>query len=288
MTDLHLIRLPLELRDFTSWALHRRYLQTPPGDGSGRPRSAEIGYALHAALAGLFGGHAPRPFVWPPVGQRERQGAFFHAATNRAGLMDLLGYAHAPMETLETLAQLDNSGLSAMIDWERAGSKPMPTHWPKDLRLRFDLRACPVRRLMYPLVTPYKSKHRATTLSKGKEVDAYQLAAIRALERGERSPTRDETYIEWLAQWLSAKADRPQVVSLIPGSVRVESYRSVRLLRRPRNVNGNRYAQWLTRPDVHFTGLLEITEPLAFLDLLARGIGRHCGFGFGMLLLRPA
>ena len=202
--------------------------------------------------------------------------------------MDLLGYARVPLETLETLARLDNKGLSTMIDWERAGSKPMPTHWPKDLRLRFDLRACPVRRLMNPLVTPYNSKRRTTTLSKGKEVDAHQLAAIRALERGERPPTRAETYVEWLAQWLAAKGDRAQVVNLIQGSVRVESYRSVRLMRRPRNFNGNRSAQWLTRPDVHFTGLLEIAEPGAFLDLLAGGIGRHCGFGFGMLLLRPA
>ena len=41
-------------------------------------------------------------------------------------------------------------------------------------------------------------------------------------------------------------------------------------------------------PDVTVDGTLEIIEPEAFANLLIRGVGRHCAFGFGMLLLRPA
>jgi CRISPR system Cascade subunit CasE len=33
--------------------------------------------------------------------------------------------------------------------------------------------------------------------------------------------------------------------------------------------------------------MLEVTEPETFAVGLARGIGRHRAFGFGMLLLRP-
>ena len=66
MTGLQLVHLPLDLRAFTGWALSRGYLDTPPGDSRGRPRDAEIGYAAHAALTGLFGDQAPRPFVISP------------------------------------------------------------------------------------------------------------------------------------------------------------------------------------------------------------------------------
>jgi CRISPR system Cascade subunit CasE len=35
------------------------------------------------------------------------------------------------------------------------------------------------------------------------------------------------------------------------------------------------------------TGILEVTGGEAFARLLARGVGRHRAFGFGMLLLKP-
>ena len=74
---------------------------------------------------------------------------------------------------------------------------------------------------------------------------------------------------------------------LVAGSVRVRSYRSARLLRRPRDGNG-RVPRWLTRPEVWFSGQAEVVDGAGVPEFLARGIGRHCGFGFGMMLLRPA
>ena len=287
MTDLHLVRLAFDLRAFTAWALGRGYLDTPPGDGRGRPRDAEIGYALHAALTGLFGTQSPRPFAIPPVGQRERQGTAV-GSEPRGDVLELFGYTSAPVDTLLTLAHLAEDDLRAIIDWDRTRSKPMPARWPKHLRLRFDLRACPVRRIMKPLTTRARPNLPATTLCKGKEVDAFQVAAARTLETGAPILPRDSIYIEWLAERLAPHPERPQAVALVQSSVRVEAYRSVQLLRRPRAEHGRRSPQWLTRPDVRFTGLLDIADPEAFSALLVSGVGRHCGFGFGMLLLKPA
>ena len=287
MTDLHLVRLPVDLREFTAWALDRSYFAIPRGDGRGKPRDAEIGYALHAVLTGLFGGQAPRPFVVPSVGQRAHRRSAT-AGGSRQGMLDVLGYASAPVETLRTLAQLAADELQSMIDWGGARSRPMPVRWPRDLRLRFDLRACPVRRIMKPLTTRPLPSLPATTLSKGKEVDAFQVAAVRAEDNREPRPTRDGTYIEWLAERFAPQPERPRAVALVPNTVRVEAYRSVRLLRRSRTASGNRSPHWLTRPDVRFAGLLDVADPDALADLLASGVGRHCGFGFGMLLLKPA
>ena len=140
---------------------------------------------------------------------------------------------------------------------------------------------------MKPVTTPERPNLMATTIGKGREIDAFQVAAARA--QPHRGPiSRDRVYIEWLAERLAPQPERPQAVALVPNSVRVEAYRSVRLLRRPRGANGRRSPQWLTRPDVRFTGLLDITVPDIFPELLASGVGRHCGFGFGMLLLKPA
>jgi CRISPR system Cascade subunit CasE len=42
------------------------------------------------------------------------------------------------------------------------------------------------------------------------------------------------------------------------------------------------------RRDVTFEGELQVADAAAFAALLARGVGRHRAFGFGMLLLRPS
>jgi CRISPR system Cascade subunit CasE len=43
----------------------------------------------------------------------------------------------------------------------------------------------------------------------------------------------------------------------------------------------------LDRPQALVKGVLNIADSDAFNRLLARGIGRHRAFGYGMLLLRP-
>jgi CRISPR system Cascade subunit CasE len=41
-------------------------------------------------------------------------------------------------------------------------------------------------------------------------------------------------------------------------------------------------------PDAVLAGQLRVTDPKAFTQLLASGVGRHRAFGFGLLLLRSA
>ena len=129
---------------------------------------------------------------------------------------------------------------------------------------------------MKPLTTRERPELPATTFRKGKEVDAFQVATARAQDSGEPIPARDRIYIEWLAERLATQPERARAVALVPDSVRVESYRSVCLLRRPPGANGGRSAQWLTRPDVRFTGLLDIIDPTAFPTFLTRGVGCPC------------
>ncbi len=287
MPELHLIQLPLRQRAFTKWALDRRFLRSPPGDGRGRPRVADEGYALHAVLAAMFGEQAPRPFYYLAFGQgsRSRSG---YSYSLRPGEGYLLGYSRVSLGRLKALAQLSFDESHDLVNWDGARSKPLPLEWPSDLRMRFDLRACPVRRLARPLTTSAGPNLDAVTVRKGGEVDAYQCAAVRARDRGDPVPSRDQAYVEWLQYRFKGMSHR-QAVHLLPRSVRVESFRSTRLLRRPPRAPGGRpAAKWLTRPDVHFSGLIEITGPRRFSELLLRGIGRHCGFGFGMLRLRPA
>ena len=284
MSDLYLVRLPVDLRRFTAWALRRRYLDTPPGDGRGRPRSPEIGYALHAALAELFGSQALRPFAVPPVGQRERWRS--RIGLRRGGVLTVFGYAGVPVETLRTRSQLADDELLGMVDWQEASSRMMPSVWPRNVRLRFDLRACPVRRILKPFTTLGRKGLPPVTRRTGSEVDAFEVAVARANDSG--MVPRDRIYIDWLVERLEPQGDGQQAVALVANSVRVDAFRSVRLLRRPRELNGARSPQWLTRPEVRFSGLLDVADSEAFALLLARGVGRHCGFGFGMLLLRPA
>lgn len=291
MNELHLLRLPIRTRRFTEWALRKGYLKTPHGDGKGKPREADPGYALHAMTTGLFGaGEAPRPFCPPPLGQRERR-----PGAEAEARMEIWGYARRPAGELAELAKLADEELLGAVDRKGFRSKPMPAAWPEGLRLRFELRACPVkRRLAKRRLETRRGDRMETTVfdnPRGREMDAYQLAAARAAESGAQPPSREEAYIRWLAERFApaAGSGAPPAAALAGdgndrADVRVDSWRSTRLLRMDRG----RRPHWLARPDVRFSGVLRIADPQAFPRLLESGVGRHCGFGFGMLLLRPA
>ena len=285
MTPLHLVQAPLRMRAFTQWALDRGFLSVPRGDGQGRPREPELGYALHAALAGLFGGRAPRPFCVPPANGGRRRAPL----GDSADALPLLGYSALDREGLSALAEFADQEFRDLFDCDSLRTRSIPAEFPQGLRFGFDLRACPVRRRKpsLPFTTNLRSKARKVTYSSGTEVDAFQLATVRAEHEQQPIPRRDEVYAEWLREKFAGTSDRPSPLRLVEESVRVRSFRSTRLLRRPRNGNG-RSPQWLTRPEVWFSGQVEVVSGSAVPAFLSRGIGRHCGFGFGMMLLRPA
>lgn len=72
--------------------------------------------------------------------------------------------------------------------------------------------------------------------------------------------------------------------AVLVGAPRLESFRLATVTRRRHDRSVRRFA----RPDAEFAGVLAIEDGATFSRALARGLGRHRSFGFGMILLRPA
>jgi CRISPR system Cascade subunit CasE len=72
--------------------------------------------------------------------------------------------------------------------------------------------------------------------------------------------------------------------------VQMNQYQRLDVLRRTQRVepDGARRGHVVAGPDVVLSGQLRVVDQQAFAHLVARGVGRHRAFGFGMLLLRPA
>lgn len=211
------------------------------------------GYAAHCALKELFGDDAPQPFALEkPTG----------------AIQPVLGYGPADAARLREGAQLkaDPWLWENLVDWENLAAKPMPSSWRDGQRVDFTVRATPVLR----------AGKTHTKVREGAEVDAFLM---RCWEREGEPVNREEVYAEWfnglLARLGGARAE----------TLKVESFQLDRLSRRHHAEDRRKTVKG--RPDVTFTGTLAVTDPGAFRALLARGVGRHRAFGFGMLLLRP-
>jgi CRISPR system Cascade subunit CasE len=251
MSSLHLVRLGIDAQKLYAFA--RR--------SGAAAREYDEGYAVHAMLAALFdhgvgdGGRlAPKPF---------------HIAGSAGRRLDVLGYASIDHLGLRERASAFADPMAwGVCDLEGAVSKPMPEVFPTGRRLGFFVRACPVRRI---------AKCGPMTRARA-EVDAF---LAKAWEVGPNvALSREDVYRDWLSEEL-AKEDAAKVVE-----VAVEAFRLGRLHRRSQGEE--RKGHRTERPDVGFSGVLEVVDPARFAARLARGVGRHRTFGFGMLLLRPA
>lgn len=260
--ELHMLRLPLDVRRLMQFGRgHRLFgMNTPQDDG----------YLVHALFAALFGPRAPKPFALPA-----------HAAWPRgeAGIMPVLAYAPVDLGRLSVEASaFADPDVYAAVRWDAAASKPMPEFTPGG-RWGFELRACPVQRLARG--SPDRpERERAARHRAGAEVDAFQAQWL-ATEPPDPRGTRSEVYAAWLDAQVAANGGAGIVTA------RMLAFRRTVLARRGREESGKtRPVQAIERPDARFGGVLEVTEAAAFRRLLARGIGRHRAFGFGMLLLR--
>lgn len=243
---LTLLRLRPDMPALVRAAERRRLL--PPG--------SDPGYALHAALAAMFGSAAPRPFVL----RETRRGA------------ELLGYSETPSEELLALAALPQTGEAADLAEPLLAAppetKPMPDAWRSGQRLGFSLRARPVVRSR---PQGRGGPHR--------EHDVFAHARHCAADPGSL-PSREGLYLDWLARALG----RDGAATL--EAARLAGYRSIHVLRRPMRA-GARSVAVIEGPDAALEGNLQIGDPAAFAAMLRRGVGRHAAFGFGMLLLSP-
>jgi len=235
------------------------YMLRLPVDGSRLARLAErrrlprrahdSGYAVHCLLAELFGDLAPKPFV-------------IERAEGRC--LPVLAYSSIGMNELTDAArQFAEPDVWQTLRWEGAAGKQMPAEWRTGSQCAFRLRMCPVERK-----NSAGENHRA-----GAEVDAFLGHVWR--ERNESPPSRDAVYEQWLRRQFQAGG-----VAEI-AQCRMESFQLTDLARK--DTGGRRLVR---KPDAVISGKLTITDGQGFNAWLARGIGRHRAFGFGMLLLR--
>lgn len=219
-----------------------------------RPNGGEFdaGRALHHLLSESFGKGALQPFRLMIPRRRDTGRLYAYAATDAANLRDMAAAIAPP----EALAVLDPASLRA---------KPMPGFQPGQ-RLGVDMLARPVRRLRQPL----------GRFGAGDEIDAWLHQRLRANPEADPDPgarhDRSPAYLDWLAERLSgAGAELDRAAS------RVAAIQRRRVARGGKVIEG---------PEVGFHATVTIRDPQAFRTALARGLGRHCAYGYGMMLLR--
>jgi CRISPR system Cascade subunit CasE len=224
-------------------------------DGHGlMPSRAEgdVGYALHALLRAVFGDLAPKPFV------------LLRDPARPARLLAYSTHEETALR-LQAASFAEPSALAAFGGLDRLAAKRMPESFPEGHRLGFIVRVRPTIR-----------RDRDGDRNKTREVDAF-LAAVEGLPPGE-GPSRGDVYKAWLLRRMSEGGAGLEQMALdgfhLGEAQRRDAARVLRLRR--------------AMPEATFSGVLRVTESAAFSALLARGVGRHRAFGFGMLLLRPA
>lgn len=248
---LNMISLPVGLRELRRLAAHRGH-----GDDEGR--------ALHHLLGETFGPRALQPFrLMAAPGAR--------AAT-------LYAYTSASAEELRNTAREVGAPENLLaFQLDRLAGKAMPGDWKTGRRLAFDVRVRPVRRLLKPLAPAGPGAPGKPFAAKA-EIDAFLVDATRLYpggppEGGESPLRREDVYRNWLSHRLTGAAE------LLVPATRLVSFERRRVRRGGSATEG---------PDATFHGELTVADPEAFARLLARGVGRHAAYGYGMLLLRPA
>jgi CRISPR system Cascade subunit CasE len=209
------------------------------------------GYAMHCLLTEIFGGLAPKPFrMITPRGRGTRRGVFY-------------GYGSAEAEALrEAAAQFTDPLQAHALPGASLESKTMPSTWKAGTRLGFEVLVRPTIR---------RSKRAAT--HPGTEWDAFLWEAIRHPKGGMRR-SREDVYRDWLREQFERRGGAEL------DSAGLKSFQRTRVIRR-------RGSRPIEGPDAVMSGVLTVTDGEVFGKLLARGIGRHRAYGYGMLLLRP-
>jgi len=227
------------------------------GQGLALP-GADDGYLWHSLLKAAFDELAPKPFriIEPGRGKPYLVG---YGRTDGAAMR-----AHA-----ETFA---DPAVSEALNIPAMASKPMPESFAQGKRLGFEVRLRPTVR-----------QTRDGDRDRKREIDVFLQVAAR--DPAAPKPDRFTVYRDWLSQRLEGGGAKLIDAKLI-------AQRRAQILRRGcTDENGRRrlgiHGAKGGGPDVILAGELAVVDPGAFAALIARGVGRHCAFGFGMLLLKP-
>jgi len=214
-------------------------------------RGRDEGLVLHHLLTEVFGPGTLQPFRLM-VAPRARNATLYAYTAQSADQLRTGAEATIPPTASEVIAL------------DRLRSLPRPVEsWRAGMRLGFDLKARPVVRLLKPLEAGRE------TFSKGAEVDAFLAETV----RNDQARPREAVYLDWLAARFGDAA------TLEPPVSRLASFQRTRITRGGRSIEG---------PEAVFHGTLTVTDPVRFAEMLARGVGRHRAYGYGMLLLRPS
>ncbi len=270
---LHLLRMPIRLSALARYAGDRGWIARRRRDGRETDAGFDPGRALHHVLDEAFGPSVLKPFRL--LTPRARDCGSLYAYVSKA-----------KDELLATIAETAPPELASgrILDLAQLETKPMPNVCPKDKRLGFDLRVRPVVRIRSAMPGPRPG---AKPYAPGSEVDAFLVEAQKAHPEGrpriiDGAPTP--------SGMLAAGRDRPAVyrdwlAARLEGAARLDHERTEMVAFERSRVSRGRAS--LEGPDATFHGELVVIDPAAFHTLLARGVGRHRSFGFGMLLLRP-
>lgn len=218
--------------------------------------SGDMGYAFHGLLRAVFGERAPRSYRYLDADQ------------------GLLAYTDIDFDELHRMAALAPPdaaaalGLGATQSHGGLNVREFPTTWPSGKVLSF---GCRVR----PVIREGKTGH---------ERDAF-LAAI------EKADGTGLERLEVYAGWLGEQFGRHNGAEIV--DVGMSSFRLFDVMRKTQKSGGGasdevRKARAVGGPEAVLAGQLRVADTAGFAALLARGVGRHRAFGFGMLLLKPA
>ena len=213
----------------------------------------DLGYAIHALLHAAFGKQAPQPFRYLDA----EQGLLAYTRLSAAELAK-----HAALADPDAA---DALGLGQTLHHAGMSARPFPTQWAAGHALGFEVR-------VRPIIREGKT---------GRERDAF-LAAIE--KSGDSELDRSEVYIQWLHDLLARQGGAELV------DATVTRYQQLGVTRKSQKSSSDdaRHSRLVSGPDAVLAGQLRVTDPQAFAQLLARGVGRHRAFGFGLLLLRSA
>lgn len=212
-------------------------------------------YATHHALRMRFGDRAPQPFSAVLTGPEPH----------------VVGYLPADhVEGLTSPEPSDDPILQKLFGGG-AETRPMPVLWSAGVRLSFRLRARPVVR--YSQRTADLVEASTGWRPMGGEIDA-----VIAAGRKSGSPADP------------AKVCRDWLARRLEGAATLETFilRDYRRVSSRRSNHGGEGPRMVTGPDATMAGTLSVVDADAFGRLVARGVGRHAAFGYGMIMVSPA
>ena len=208
-------------------------------------------HGAHCLLTECFGEVAPKPFrlITP---RRSSTGVLYgYGTASETLLRERLGICADPLQ-------------NKILPVDAIDSKRMPTAWQVGRRLGFETRIRPVVR-----------RSRRGDNPRAGEQDAFLVEALQYPDNGMQR-SREAVYVDWLG----SQFERWGGARLNPHQTRLISFRRKPAVYR---LNG----QSSEGPDAIMRGVITVTDNDAFAGLLARGVGRHRAYGYGMLLLRP-